>query len=149
MNRQTACRIELCPPGTHGDQIHAVLRELRTALDRPTFERRWRHQHQDYGYDVVVAWLDQEVAGVMGMRPVATLSRGAFLHIDDLVTRHDCQRRGIGKALVCWAEAWAMEHGLGAVFLDSREEALPFYQHIGYAPLGSVLVWKILGAPTV
>ncbi len=144
MIQPISCRIELCTPGTHGEQIHAVLHELRSALDLATFEHCWRYQHQYYGYEVVVAWLDQEVAGIMGMRPVETLSRGAFLHIDDLVVRHDCRRRGIGRALLNWGETWATAHGLGAIFLDSRLEALPFYQQLGYDSHGSVLVRKIL-----
>jgi GNAT superfamily N-acetyltransferase len=144
----TNCRIELCPPGIHGEQIHAVLNELREALDLSTFEHRWRYQHQYYGYEVVVAWLDEEAAGVMGMRPVETFSRGAFLHIDDLVVRHDWRRRGIGRALLHWGETWATAHGLDTVFLDSRIEALSFYQQLGYNPHGSVLVRKILNTPS-
>jgi GNAT superfamily N-acetyltransferase len=140
------CRIELCAPGLHGERIYAVLHELRSALDQPTFEHRWRYQHQYYGYEVVIAWLDHEVVGVMGMRPVETLSRGAFLHIDDLVIRHDCRRRGVGRSLVMWGETWAITHGLGAIFLDSRVEAIPFYRQIGYDAHGSVLVRKILVA---
>jgi predicted GNAT family N-acyltransferase len=42
------------------------------------------------------------------------------------------QRLGIGRKLVEFSEALALEMGIEAIVLNSRESAERFYQHLGY-----------------
>lgn len=48
----------------------------------------------------------------------------------------DLQRRGIGRALVEYSEAWARNAGYRRMILHARETAVAFYEHLGYAKLG-------------
>ncbi|MHB1543359.1 MAG: GNAT family N-acetyltransferase [Gammaproteobacteria bacterium] len=137
-------RIAECIPGVHDGLLYPIIRELRTELDQATFEARWLYQSQFFQYRLIAAWIGEQVTAVMGLRPVATLSRGRFLHIDDLVVHPQFRRKGIGRALLHWAEADARQAGIGSVYLDSRADALEFYRQLGYIAHGSVLVRKVL-----
>lgn len=137
-------RIEDGVPGVHEELFYPVIRELRPDLDEATFKARWLHQAQTFQYRLLAAWAGERVAGVMGLRPVATLSRGRFLHIDDLVVHPDFRRQGVGTALIHWAEVWARRTDIRSIYLDSRQDALGFYRTLGYVPHGSVLVRKDL-----
>jgi ribosomal protein S18 acetylase RimI-like enzyme len=94
------------------------------------------------GYELVGAFLGLRMVGVLGMRPVLTLARGAHLHIDDLIVREKDRKAGIGRALMAFAEKDAIARGLRAVFLDSRQEVTDFYRREGYSPHTSVLMRK-------
>ena len=108
-----------------------VLRELRAHLDKDEFLSRLERQRA-MGYYLVGAYEDEVLVGVMGLRPVETLARGKYLHVDDLVVKAEERGRGAGKALVAYAEAEALMEGRSAVFLDSRPEVITFYRHLGY-----------------
>jgi len=109
-----------------------VVAQLRPHLDEAAFIDRVRRQSHA-GYELVGAFHDGVLVGLLGMRPVHTLVRGANLHVDDLVVRDDVRTQGIGRALMDYAEADARARGMAAVFLDARREAIPFYETLGYA----------------
>jgi len=46
------------------------------------------------------------------------------------------QRQGIGTALVEYAEAVARKVGYRRMILHARQEAVPFYERLGYARIG-------------
>ena len=69
-----------------------LIAQLRN-LDEAEFLRRARRQAHG-GYELVGAYLNDALVGVMGMRPVHTLARGPHLHVDDLVV--DAAVRGSG-----------------------------------------------------
>lgn len=121
----------------------AVIRQLRGHLDLPQFQLRVEKQARA-GYSLLGAFDSPGGAllGVLGMRPVTTLARGDHLHIDDLVVTEQNRLIGIGKALLQYAERWAAEHALHAVFLDSRHEVVSFYAALGYEPHTAVLMRK-------
>ncbi len=52
----------------------------------------------------------------------------------------ELQGRGIGTALVEYAEALARELGHRRMVLHARETALPFYEKLGYARIGEMVV---------
>jgi ribosomal protein S18 acetylase RimI-like enzyme len=108
-----------------------VVVALRSALDRSEFLRCVRVQHQ-LGYELTGAFRGPDLVGIMGARGVHTLARGAYLHVDDLVVRADCQRQGVGTSLLHYAEDEARRRGMTAVFLDARADAIPFYERHGY-----------------
>lgn len=105
--------------------------KLRPHLDEAEFLRRVQHQSRS-GYEMVGAFRADSLVGVLGMRPVQTLSRGPHLHIDDLITDEAARRGGIGRALMDFAEADARSRGMVAVSLDARPSAIPFYERLGF-----------------
>ncbi|PLP99433.1 GNAT family N-acetyltransferase [Cupriavidus pauculus] len=112
-------------------QAFPVISQLR-ALDEAEFFRRTCRQSY-CGYELVGAFRDGEIIGVMGMRPVHTLARGAYLHVDDLVVLAEARGGGVGHALMDYAEADARERDMNAIFLDARPEAVSFYESRDYA----------------
>ncbi|RUV74342.1 MAG: GNAT family N-acetyltransferase [Mesorhizobium sp.] len=111
-------------------QAFPIISQLRP-LDEEEFLSRVRRQSYS-GYELVGAYRDGELIGVMGMRPVHTLARGPHLHVDDLVVDARARGSGAGRALMSFAEADARAREMTAVFLDARQEAIPFYERENY-----------------
>ena len=63
---------------------YPVIAQLRS-LDEAEFLARARRQSHS-GYELVAAFLNGKIIGVLGMRPVHTLARGAHLHVCLLYT---------------------------------------------------------------
>jgi GNAT superfamily N-acetyltransferase len=112
--------------------VFPLIAQLRPHLDAAAFLDRARRQSHS-GYELVGAFRNGRLMGVLGMRPVHTLVRGLHLHVDDIVIEESERRAGGGRALMAYAEADARARGMAAVFLDARPEAIGFYQAIGYA----------------
>jgi ribosomal protein S18 acetylase RimI-like enzyme len=112
--------------------IFPLIAQLRPHLDAEEFLRRVRHQCHS-GYELVGAFKDDRLVGVLGMRPVHTLVRGPHLHIDDIVVDEIARKSGAGRALMDYAEADARARGMNSVFLDARPEAIGFYETLGFA----------------
>jgi ribosomal protein S18 acetylase RimI-like enzyme len=112
--------------------IFPLIVQLRPHLDREEFLRRVQRQSHS-GYELVGAFRDGRLVGVLGMRPVHTLVRGPHLHIDDIVIDEGVRKSGGGRALMDYAVADARSRGMSSVFLDARPEAIGFYEAIGFA----------------
>lgn len=123
---------------------YGVISQLRT-LDESEFLERVRRQSHS-GYELVAALRDGKIIGVLGMRPVHTLARGPYLHIDDLVVDANVRGSGAGRALMEYAEIDARARGMTSVFLDARPEAIPFYERENYVLHPAPSMKKVLGA---
>lgn len=121
-----------------------VLKELRSTLSREQFETAWALQADQHDYELIGAFRNTVLLGVMGFRPVHTFARGMHLHVDDLVVTIEARDQGIGSCLIAFAEAHAAAREMKHVFLDSRPEALAFYVEHGYRQHASVLMRKDL-----
>jgi GNAT superfamily N-acetyltransferase len=121
----------------------AVLRHLRPHLTPELFGERLARQQRQHGYEMLGAFAP-ELAAVLGMRVVETMARGPHLHVDDLVVVESLRGSGVGRQLLTHAEDLARQRGLRTVFLDSRPEALGFYQKQGYALHTAPLVVKVV-----
>jgi ribosomal protein S18 acetylase RimI-like enzyme len=113
------------------DGLFPLIVQLRPHLDREEFIRRVRRQTHN-GYELVGAFRDGRLVGVLGMRPVHTLVRGPHLHVDDIVVDEAERKSGAGRALMDYAEADARARGLTALFLDARPTAIGFYETLGF-----------------
>jgi ribosomal protein S18 acetylase RimI-like enzyme len=111
--------------------VFPIVAQLRPHLDVEEFLARVRRQSHS-GYELVGAFRNGRLIGLLGMRPVHTLVRGPHLHVDDIVIEESERRAGGGRALMAYAEADARARGMTAVFLDARPEAIGFYRAIGY-----------------
>jgi GNAT superfamily N-acetyltransferase len=139
----TAANIRRLLP-TEWPQAFPVISQLRT-LDEAEFLRRVRHQSYS-GYELIGAFVDGDLVGVMGVRPVHTLARGGYLHVDDLVVIEKARGYGAGHALMEYAEADARARNMSAVFLDARPEAIPFYERRDYVLHSAPSMKKVLGS---
>lgn len=128
-------------------QAFPLIKQLRAALDEAEFLQRVRRQSHG-GYELVGAYRDGRLIGVMGMRPVHTLARGPHLHVDDLVVDEAVRGSGAGRALMAYAEADARARGMGAVFLDARPDAIPFYEREQYTLHPAPSMRKLIGPAT-
>lgn len=111
--------------------IMPLVAQLRPHLDEVEFLRRVTVQAQA-GYEIYAAFIDGEAVGFAGLRPVSTLARGPHMHLDDLVVTAARRGQGLGARLLAFAEAEARRRGLGKLFLDARQQAIPFYELCGY-----------------
>ncbi len=115
---------------------YRVVRQLRPHLDEGAFIERVVAQRRS-GYELVGAYerdrsSDRAVIGVIGFRPVLTLARGAYLHVDDLVVDESWRGARVGTELMGFAETYARRCGMESVFLDARTAAIGFYEARGY-----------------
>ncbi len=126
--------------------IYAIIKQLRELTFDEFLERA--NQQRNAGYTIVGAFLGEKLVGVIGMRPVCTLARSRYLHVDDLVVDIEWRGRGVGRDLLYFAEEWARHHSLRSVFLDSRPEVEGFYKKLGYSPHTAILLRKKIDSIT-
>jgi GNAT superfamily N-acetyltransferase len=85
---------------------------------------------------VLVAADEQGIAGVISIRPSTHFTGERDGYIGELVVADRASRRGIGRALVDAADAWARDHGLRNLTLNTgafNEAARAFYATLGFA----------------
>jgi Acetyltransferases len=127
------------------DDLDAVA-ELMTELGYPVTRAQMRSRMEAIGshpdYATLVAELDGEAAGLVGLRLLYGYEYDQpIAQISTLVTKAAYRGRGIGKALIRHAEKWAAERGAAAIVVTSgnrpdREAAHRFYHHMGFAVTG-------------
>lgn len=67
----------------------------------------------------------------------STFAARPLLNIHDIVTRDDRRGRGIGQALLGWAETQARQRDcckLTLEVLSNNRQAMRLYEHVGFAP---------------
>ena len=100
-------------------RCHPVMLELRPhATDLEAFIAQVQRQ-QAQGYLLACLEIDGEVRSLAGYRLGEKLSAGAFLYVDDLVTRGADASKGYGGALFDWLVEQAREAGCTQLQLDS------------------------------
>ena len=85
---------------------------------------------------VFVACAESGVAGVISIEPTRHFTGEQDGYIGELVVAEYASRRGIGRALITAAEAWARDHGLENLTLLTgvfNTEARAFYASLGFA----------------
>ncbi len=118
------------------EELFPLVRQLREALDLPTFVERVQHA-RTIGYRILVLRETSTRAAVAyaGFRPVTTLARGPHIHVDDLVVHEDHRGTGAGTTLLGHIEEIAQTFSTSGatVYLDARPTALGFYEKRGYS----------------
>jgi len=80
----------------------------------------------DDGYPVATCRFYEAVAGSVVLGRVVVLP--------------EYRGRGLGRKVVEEAERWIGELGCREIVIDSRIEAVPFYEKLGYAPVDAAVV---------
>jgi GNAT superfamily N-acetyltransferase len=89
---------------------------------------------------VFVAEVEERIAGWVHVFACPTVELDLYAEVGSLVVDRDQRGRGIGKALMEKAEAWASERGIYEIRLRSnvlRREAHQFYEGLGYERIKS------------
>ena len=111
---------EVLPPDT--GSAFLAMKALRTHLaDEDAFVRRVDDVQRPEGYRLVGAFDPEEpaAAAVAGFREGDNLAWGHFLYVDDLATRPEFRRRGLGTGLLVWLAREAATLGCDQLHLDS------------------------------
>jgi GNAT superfamily N-acetyltransferase len=111
---------EIVPPDT--GTAFLAMQTLRTHVaDEQEFVRRVDEVQRREGYRLVGAFDDEDrsASAVAGFRTGHNLADGHFLYVDDLATRREFRRRGLGTALLVWLAREAARVGCEELSLDS------------------------------
>jgi GNAT superfamily N-acetyltransferase len=76
-----------------------------------------------------------EIAGWIGVHISCTVETDPSAEVSGLVVDEARRSRGVGKALLAWAETWASKRGCDSITVRSnviRERAHGFYQRHGF-----------------
>lgn len=73
------------------------------------------------------AIVNNRVVGCMILKPV-----DAIVKMRQVAVADDYQGKGVGKAMVAFAEEHCLNHGIKSIQLHARETAIPFYISQGY-----------------
>jgi GNAT superfamily N-acetyltransferase len=114
---------EIVPPDS--GLAFLAMNALRTHLaDEEEFVRRVDEVQRPEGYRLVGAFDREEpaAAAVAGFREGNNLAWGHFLYVDDLATRPEFRRRGLGTGLLVWLAREAATLGCEQLHLDSGVE---------------------------
>ena len=111
---------EILPPDT--GKAFLAMKALRTHVaDEAEFVRRVDEVQRSEGYRLVGAFVGEEdpAVAVAGFRTGNNLAWGRFVYVDDLATRPEFRRRGLGRGLLVWLAREAAQLGCEELHLDS------------------------------
>ena len=99
---------------------------------------------RSYAYPGVLlaACVEDQVAGCVGLRPVATMP--GVIEVKRLYVRPTYRLSGVARALMTNAHAHATRAGFTRLVLDvmpSRTEVIAFYRRLGYADTAPYTDW--------
>jgi GNAT superfamily N-acetyltransferase len=110
---------------------YSLMAVLRPRLARETFVETVQGQRRE-GYRLIGGFVAERLVVLAGVRDGRTLSRGAHLFVDDLVTQPGEQGKGYGGEMLRWLARDAETRGLASMWLDSRATAKGFYEKMGF-----------------
>ncbi len=79
-----------------------------------------------------VATQNGKIVGCLLLRPLSK----SLIKMRQVAVRFDHQKLGIGQALVEASEDYARAEGIRTIELSARQDAVPFYQRLGYTCTG-------------
>jgi GNAT superfamily N-acetyltransferase len=117
-----------------------VARELLTQLgyqvDATELEDRIERVLAAADHHVAVAEQNGQLVGLLHVFERPALEKPCEAVVQALVVDSNARGRGIGKALMDVAEAWAKARGLASVVLSTRKAA-DFYTRLGYGKVAT------------
>ncbi|ASN03831.1 GNAT family N-acetyltransferase [Virgibacillus necropolis] len=109
----------------------AVMKQLRTHLNETKYLELVREAREKDMYRMVALYEHNQIAAVVGFKPMITLYYGRFVWVCDLVTDESKRSNGFGEILLTYVHDWARENDYESVALSSglqREDAHRFYE---------------------
>lgn len=127
--------------------------ELMQVLGYPSsiaqIESRMERIEKFPHYYTFIAEIENQAVGMMGLREVFSYEEdGAVAQISLLVTKQQYQGQGIGTALICFAEQWALDRDSNYLILSSgikpeRTAAHQLYKRMGFDITGHRFVKRL------
>jgi GNAT superfamily N-acetyltransferase len=116
--------------------IAALSGELGFSNDQSIVHQRFQEIKSDSRHAIFVSEMEtQDIAGWIHIFPRITLISRTLAEIGGLIVSEKFRRRGIGKKLITFAEAWAYEQKYKGIIVRSdskRKESHNFYPNVGY-----------------
>jgi N-acetylglutamate synthase-like GNAT family acetyltransferase len=116
--------------------VRNLLRQLGYDIAEAELAGRIARVSEAAGHRFVVAELDGRVAGVLHLFARPALEKPCEAVVQAIVVDAGLRGRGLGRALMRLAEAWAKAQGLASIALHTRN-AQAFYEGIGYHRIAS------------
>ncbi|EDP57564.1 GNAT family N-acetyltransferase [Vibrio sp. AND4] len=116
------------------EPVLEVLLQLRPSYNLDTLSAQIEKQKSN-GYQVVYVKSSEGILAAAGFNVGEKLAWGKHIYIEDLVTNAQFRSRGVGKFIVDWFKAYALESGCEQIHLDSgvqRFSAHKFYLREGF-----------------
>jgi GNAT superfamily N-acetyltransferase len=120
--------------------LSVLMNELGYATTEADMRGRYELLKAHADYSTWVAEYNRHVAGMIGLiKNIYYEKNGIYIRVGALVVSSEYRNKGIGKALMQKASAWAIENGATQIVLNSgnreeRKTAHAFYQHLGFEP---------------
>lgn len=136
MRDQGPVAVNITPTLPTSPEARALIAELETALEHPAYS-----PESQYGYSVekliaegvafFVIWVDGEPAGCGGIQ----FFGGEYGELKRMYVRPQYRGVGLGKRLIQHLEAYANQHGIGVIRLETgtfQHEAIGLYKRMGF-----------------
>lgn len=121
----------------HGSDAYKQVVELREEILRKPLGLSFSPEDLESEKDCI------HVAGYSDGQLCATLMlvpKGDEMKMQRVAIREDVQQRGIGSAMLLFAEDYAKKHGYASIYCHARDAAVPFYLKNGYTVVGDSFV---------
>lgn len=124
-----------CRPIQHGSPEYAAAVALRDDVLRKPLGLLFSDEqlHNESRDHHLACFLEGRLVGCLVLTPE---SEGA-MRMRQVAVAPDCRNRGIGRALVLFAELYATRLGCRELTAHARETALGFYMKLGYSRVGN------------
>lgn len=129
--------------------LHAALcpADFKAEPDPAEVRALFRAQLGEAASTIAIAWIDAVAAGYVWLDVVtqpetAFLRERPYLVVQQVAVAPAMRRRGVGRALIGYAERVAVERGLGAIDLGTwaaNGEARAFFAAIGFVATSLML----------
>lgn len=119
-------------------QLASLMKQLGYPTTIESMELRFNNIESDLAYHILVAELNCEVVGMIGLyKGFFYEYDGSYVRIVAFVVDSNHRRKGIGKKRILETESWAKEQGAYGIGINSgnrpeRIKAHNFYTKMGY-----------------
>lgn len=125
--------------------IAVLLSQLGYDLDATEVRRRFQAISRSPDHALFVGELHGCAIALLHVFERPAMEKPPEAVVQALAVAATCRRLGVGQALMQFAETWARQRGLDAVFLASRvdrDDAHGFYHSIGYQHITTSHVFR-------
>ncbi len=122
----------------HGSDEYRETVTLRNRLLREPLGLKFEPEELEAENDSrhLACYQDGKLAACLVLIPES----GGKIRMRQLAVEEHCQRKGIGTALVAYSESVAVGLDCNEMVLHAREEAVPFYERLGYEKRGESFI---------
>lgn len=106
---------------------------LRKPLGLTYTAEQLQAENNDYH---LACYIESQLVGCLILTPASS----SEVKMRQVAVSAKHQGLGIGKALVCYSEQFAQDHGFREMTMHARETAVSFYEKLGYEKVGEPFI---------